>query len=1029
MNAKENARRMNGSDSLVGPTYNPLLQLVPNRITKLRQQLAALLWRDVEPVPIFGGPVNAEFLPLDQGMRQPMHPVPAGELFGQPIGAWQQRWFRADIPAAQTAAPRTLHWDCNGETTAYLDGKPYAGLDVAHTIIPVPARSCTLWLDCGTYQTCVWHSGRGIDKYGLRFDSARIATRDDVAWEIYWDLDVLAQWMEHLLRQDNLSETIKQWGPYPEIGSVNPILRHLLRLLNDAHEAWELRGLEELGRRLKTIFAAYPAESWQMTATLTGHSHLDLVWLWPEEVGERKTVHTVATALRLLEQYPEYRFLWSSPVSYDVLKRREPALLDDVRKAIAGGRWEATGGAWVEIDTMLAGGEALARALVLGQRKFMEIRGEPSRVLWLPDCFGFSANLPQLMQLAGIPYFATNKMGWNDTSVFPYHSFNWRSADGTEVLAHTFAAGDSPGVLASCARAYRQSDANRELMGYVGVGDGGGGTTVASIEQMRRLGNLAQTPRAEWGNTEQFFGRLEAKRAHLPTYEGELYLEFHRGVFTSQAAFKLTHRRFEDALQAWEAVRVVTGGGPVPEEPWQRLAFSQFHDLLPGSAIALAYRQLGEELSRRTADCLSAVQCELAEAVEVDTSWPGCTVFNPLAFARTVVVNMPDSAQPVSVALGGLETVVVTPASGLSSAAPWQVSASVLDNGVIRAEFDVSGRLIAVTDAAGGWPLAAPCDFVLHPDLSPNFDAWDIDHCAVQRSIGTAGPMTLHVVEHGPVRAILRGEASLGEHSTLQVNYVLEAGSECLRLDLTVDWHEQARLLKFAVPGSARGRQAFFGAPYGTVARSQVPGLPRDEAAWEVPATRWVATGDDTGRDGLLLLFERTSGVSCRDGFIGLSLLRAPRDPAHEWPAQCVADHRPALPFDNGTHCIRLAMARFTGLESAPSARAEALFVPPVVVPGVARKRPVPPFRVDGLGSVVPAWVLPATGEGFIVRLHETAGRSGAVRVEFAQPPRTVEAVDLLEQPQSHCDLHRLQSNIFECKISAHQLLNLRVTP
>ena len=1011
------------------PTYNPLLQLVPNRITKLRQQLAGKLWRDFENVPVFGGPVNGEFLSLDEGMNQPMRTVPAGELFGQPTGAWQQRWFRLDIPVAKTATSRFLHWDCNGETTVYFDGKPYAGLDVAHSVILVPAKDCTLWLDCGTYQTCVWHPGRAIDTYGLRFDSAKLATRDEMAWEVYWDLEVLAQWMEHLLRQDNLADTIKQSGPYPEIGAANPVLRQLLRLLDEAHEAWELRGLAELGQNLKAIFAAFPAESWQMTATLVGHSHLDLVWLWPEEVGERKTVHTIATALRLLEQYPEYRFLWSSPVSYDVLKRREPSLFEDVRKAIAGGRWECTGGAWVETDTMLAGGEALARALAMGQRKFMEIRGAPSRILWLPNCFGFSAGLPQLMQLAGIPYFATNKMGWNAVSVFPYHTFNWRSADGAEVLAFSFSAGDSPGALAWCAKNYRQSDVNSELMSYVGVGDGGGGTTIATIEQMRRLGNLALTPRAKWGSAESFFERLEAKRAKLPTYEGELYLEFHRGIFTSQTAFKLAHRQFEAALQSWEAVRVATGGEPVPEEQWQRLVFSQFHDALPGSSIALAYQQLGDELRQRTTDCLSAAKGELAKASDVDAAQPGCTVFNPLAFARTVVVDVPDGAQKklVSVTLRGLETAVVKPLAEPAAAAKWQVSERVLDNGVVRAEFDDIGRLTGVRDAAGAWPLAEPCDFVLHPDFPPSFDAWDIDHCAVQRRIGTAGPMTLQVVEQGPVRAILRSEAGLGERSRLQVDYVLEAGADCIRLDITVDWQEKARLLKFAVPSSARGRQAFFGAPYETVARSQVPGLPRDEAAWEVPATRWLATGDDMGCNGLLVLFERTCGVNCRDGSIGLSLLRAPQDPAHEFSSQCVSDRRPQHSPDNGTHHMRLAMARFSGLQSSPAARAEALFVPPVIVPGLARKLPATPFQVSGLASVMPAWVLPASDGGYIVRLHETAGCSGTVHVEFAQAPRSVAAVDLLEQPQDGGGVRRVQPKVFECRIGSHQLLSLKV--
>lgn len=1014
----------------MNPSYNHLPQLVPNRITKLRQQLSGMLWQNHEDVAVYGGPVNPEFLPLAEGMNQPMRPVSPGEVFGEPNGAWQQRWFRLDIPAEKAASARYLHWDCNGETTAYLNGKPYAGLDVAHTFIPLPPGESTLWLDCGTYQTCVWHPGRAIDAFGLRFDSSKTAVRNEIAWEVYWDLEVLAQWMEHLLRQDNLADAIKQWGPYPEVGPANPVLRQLLRRLDAAHEAWEAKGLQELGSHLKEIFAAFPAENWQMSATLAGHSHLDLVWLWPEAVGERKTVHTMATALRLLEQYPEYRFLWTSPVSYDVLGRHEPALLDDVRGAIAGGRWEATGGGWVEMDTMLAGGEALARGLVIGQRKFTQVRGEPSRILWLPDCFGFSANLPQIMRLAGLPYFATNKMQWNAVTVFPYDSFKWRAQDGTEALAHFFSAGDSPGALAWCARNYRQSDVNKELMSYVGVGDGGGGTTVATLEQMRRLDNLALTPRAAWGGAESFFERLDSKRTDLPTYEGELYLEFHRGIFTSQAAFKLAHRRFESALQTWEAVRVVSGGPAVPEEQWQRLAFSQFHDVLPGSSIALAYEQLGSELAARTADCLAAARRELSEAADIDASRSGFTIFNPLAYARTVTVDLPGLEEPVSVRLNGLETTVIAAPELIAQSEPrWSVDRHVLDNGIIRVEFDNGGRISGVSDAGGAWPLAAPCEFTLHPDFPPNFDAWDIDHCAVQRIIGKCDPMVLSVVEKGPVRSTLRGDAKIGERSKLRVDYVLEAGSGCIRIEVAVDWREQGRLLKFFAQCSARGPLAYFGGPYATVARPQSPSFPREEAAWEVPATRWAAASNTAGTDGLLVLFEHTRGVGCRDGQIGVSLLRAPQDPAHEFASQCVAQGRPTLSPDNGRHAIALALSRFTGLESAPAALADSLFVAPVVLPGVARKLTHAPFDVTGHASVTPAWVLPASDTGYIIRLHETAGCAGAIQVKFASPPKAVEPVDFLEHPLAEVHSRALRPELYECTIGAHQIVSLKILP
>ena len=552
-------------------------------------------------------------------------------------------------------------------------------------------------------------------------------------------------------------------------------------------------------------------------------------------------------------------------------------------------------------------------------------------------------------------------------------------------------------------------------MSYVGVGDGGGGTTIASLEQMRRLDNLALTPRARWGKAEDFFGRLDGLAEKLPVYDGELYLEFHRGVFTSQAAFKLRHRQFEAALQAWEAVRTVAGGGPVPVEHWQRLAFNQFHDILPGSSIALAYEQLGAEISERTKSCHEAAARELARFADVDETQPGVTVFNTLPHPRTVVVETPQGLS--SVPLQGLATAVATP-GGTGS---WTVSDRVLDNGALRAEFDEQGRLVRARDAAGEWPLAGACDFALHPDFPPNFDAWDVDHSAIQRVIATAGSMSLRVAECEPARATLRGTTQLGEQSRLEVAYVLEAGAHFLRVELTVDWRESARLLKFHAPTAARGRQAWFGAPYGTVARPQLPGMPREEAAWEVPATRWFATSNDAGTDGVLFLCERTSGVSCRDGHIGLSLLRAPQDPAYEFASQCVNDRKPDVPPDHGTHHIRFAMTRFTGLNHPPAALAEALFVPPVTVAGVARRLPAPPFRVTGLESVVSAWVLPAKNGSWVLRLVETAGCSGTVSVEFARPPLRVSLVDLLEQP-----LDTLMAP-FELAVHPYQLLSIKV--
>ena len=1028
---------------------NPLLQLVPSRIEKLRERLGDYLWTDEKPVRVQGGPVNESFLSLADGMQQSMREVVPGEWFGAPGGAWQQRWFRLDIdaPAPSETGRRFLHWDCNGETTVYLDGTAYAGLDIAHTYIRLPDHACTFWLDCGTYQTGVWHPGRAIARDGLCFLDAHTAVRDELAWKVFWDLDILGQWMEHLLRRDGLGKIFEPGSPTPEIAAVDPVLRRALRMLDEAHEAWELGGMAALEKAAASIYAEFPAEPWQMQATFAGHSHLDLVWLWPEEVGERKTVHTMATALRLLEEYPEYRFMWTPPVSYDVAERRDPEMREKISEALAAGRWETTGGAWVETDTLLMGGESLARALVLGQRKYEDVRGEPSRVLWLPDCFGFSVNLPQLLRLAGVRYFATTKLDWNALTEFPHHTFHWRAPDGSTVLAHhltPFFTGDFTGSLVKMARAYRQSDVNRELMSYAGIGDGGGGTTVAAIEQMRRLDNLAGVPRARWGGVEDWFERTEGLADRLPVHDGELFLELHRGIHTSQAGFKDRFRCLESALQSWEALRAVSGAGPVPEEHWQRLAFAQFHDILPGSSIRLAYEQMGPELERRTSDIETRTREELAKRADVDPDADGITVFNPLPIDRHVVVADRDG-NPVSLAIKGLETVSVPnvahvgPTCTGADLGPRSVtgditaSGTVLDNGIIRAEFDERGRLCRVSDHWGDWPLAGPCEFALHPDHPPHADAWEIDYTTVHRVLGVAGDMTLSVQSEGPVRAILRGEAAVGDKSRLQVDYILDRDANCLRIESCIEWNEESRLLKLRVPGALRGRNAWYGAPYGVVARPQWPASTHEAAMWEVPATRWAAAPNDAGNDGLLLLFDRARGVSCHGGTLALSLLRAPVYPTAEgMQGEGTPEAGQGDRGDHGRHVVRLALSRFGGLAGdrglpPPVALADSLFAPLVVVPGRAR-RPVPsPFRVDGLPSAVPSWVLPATEEGIIVRLVESAGCRGDVKLTFADAPSTVEAVDLLERPMSAVDIRRTNDKTVECRINPYQVLSLRV--
>jgi alpha-mannosidase len=1029
------------------PKLNPLPELIPNRIVMLRNLLRASIWEGHADVPVEISPILDAPLPVAQAPALSYAPIAPGAYFGRPFGDWQQCWFKVTVPAAQPdqEGRRYFFWDVRGETTAYLDGQPYAGLDVAHPFFKLPDRACTLYLDCATYQTCIWYPGsKPVDRYGLRFEGAWISSRDLKLWETYWDLHILVEYLSFLLKRDGLGDMVRPWGPYPAPQKAHPIVRKLLARFDEVWLAWEKGGFEAIAPLLKAIFAAFPAETWQPKMTMIGHSHLDLVWMWPEEEGERKAIHTIATALRWLDEYPQYRFMWTSPHTMQQVEERFPAVYAQIQNYLRAGRWEATGGAWVEFDTLIACGEALGRSLVLGQNRFVQLRGEISDTVWLPDCFGFNGFLPQIMRLAGIQNFYTTKLSWNSQTHVPYDSFLWRSSDGSQVLTHLDCTAPDHEPLANLvgmAELYRETAVNNELLKSIGIGDGGGGTTYDQIEMINRLGSLAQIPATTWGSVEDFFDRLGQSAEKLPVYEGELYLEFHRGIYTTQSEFKRRYRGLERALQTWESARVLAGGGSIPDSYWERLFFTQFHDALPGSSIKLVYDQLGANLEALAAQAMQQAAADAARALiqqlGAGEQW---AVFNPLAIDRQVVVELPAPVPGAALQKAGEKWLAALSVPGLSVAAvtagippAWEVTPRVLDNGLLRVEFDEQGQIRRVCDRGGGtcseWPLAGTPQFILHPDLPPTFDAWEIDHIATRQNVKTISALALRVAESGPVRAVLSGKVDLSAASQMEVRYILEANRPALQVELNLDWQEDHRLLRFYLPTQLRGRMARYGAPFGAVERPQVPGGPREEAMWEVPGSRWAAVLNDPGTDGLAIVTEAKYGFACRDGELALTLLRAPADPGEpDQPQRLRPQHSP----DCGPHTLRFAVSRYTPAGSAghlsTAALAETLYAPTLLaqVESVAAHRP--PFRFSGdLRGLVPSWVLPArTGPGYILRLHETLGESGTLELAFAEPVQ-VQMVDLLERAIEKSTLEQPEPSAVKLGYGPYQVISLYV--
>ncbi|MFW5751589.1 MAG: alpha-mannosidase, partial [Planctomycetota bacterium] len=900
---------------------NPLTQLTPRRIRGLEQMLAGRVWQRREALAVTSSATLEQEVGVDAAGGLDYAPMSSGEAFSPPDGAWQQRWFRLAIPAAAAdeVGRRHLIWQCNGEGCVYIDGLPWAGLDPGHPSCPLPDTACELFIDVGTYQTAIWVDNGFLNGQPCRFTGAWLGLRDLDLWQLYHDVRVIMDWLRLKLR-DTAHAREDGVGYKPAFERLEPVVRRALHLMDRACDLYELGELGELQMHMARVYSELRGCAWEGEVALVGHAHMDLVWLWPERVTRRKGVHFFSTVLRLLERYPEFTFLQSQPALYEMVAERAPGLMPAVRAHIASGRWEATGAMEVEADTIIPCGEALARNLIYGQQRFVELCGRPSRTLWLPDVFGYSACLPQMLRQVGVDRFFTTKIAWSDITRFPHTSLRWRGLDGSEVLTHlcksSYNGGCEIDLLDAAVRGNDQGGVHAEQLLPTGLGDGGGGPSEEMLERARRTRDLAGLPRTRWSTCEAFFDRLEQVRPELPVYEGELYLELHRGTYTTQSAFKQVHRRAERALLAHEALRVLSGGSGIDAADWRRLIFAQFHDAIPGSSITDVYAELAAELGE-----LCARQERAATALCEQPGASGLRVVNPWPLPRTLSVQL-DASQRGDPALGlrtddgtpvplqrcaspgadiwlarvrvsACAAVGVHPDPAAADAAAIHASATELDNGIVRAGFDAQGQLCTLR--ADGRELAIErCGLWLYPDHPTHHPAWEIEREALSLGCALDSDGPAQVLEAGPARAVLSSTIQIAQRSCAELRYILQADSDQLEIELTVDWNEADLLLKYRIDTGYRGRLARFGTPFGSMTRSQYPGLPHEEAQFEVCFNRWLALTDAGEEDGLALIAEAKYGCDVRDGSVGLSLLRAPPGPD------------PAA--DRGAHTIRFAL-------------------------------------------------------------------------------------------------------------------------
>jgi alpha-mannosidase len=967
-----------------------LLALVPNRVNAAINRLQGGIWTDFRPLKVEATAAGPAQLSWKAAMKLPRRPVKDETFWGR---LFDQRWCRIVLP--NWTAPAYLNWKDQGEATLYLDGKPYYGFDVAHRFCRLPAGRKEAWIESNCVQSAIWHPEvEGMDRSGSYFSGAALCRRDEEAWHGYHDLKCLFDTALDLRTRDNpaLTTQLNAWGVQPSTHKASPVYRQLLRALDEAVDAYDSQGIPAMRKKLAAAYRYFRKDKSWVTCVLTGHAHVDLVWLWPERIGELKAVHSFATMNRLMEDYPEFRFAYSQPASYEAVKKRSPELYREVVRRIRSGKWQATGAMYVESDTLLACGEALGRSFTLGQKAFRAINERAAKLNWLPDVFGYSACLPQLMKLTGVDYFFTTKMTWNVITRFPHSSFIWKGNDGSEVLAHvTQESGYVTHMRVQDVKApmygHQQADVHPEYLLPTGYGDGGGGPTDEMCEAARRLDALPGMPAIAWDQPEQFFERLDKIRDRLPTHQGECYLEFHRGTLTSHGELKAIFRRLERALQVAEAAAAATGKRWDMEHAWKRLVFAQFHDYIPGSSVWDVYQEGWPELRQLADEQLAKSQGALGKT---GTRW---CVFNPHALPVQRRVRDPKTKKDVLVALppfSGSELESVTVREGF---APVAVSAGrKVSNGLVEFEVNGDGWIKALVWEGQTVPLRDPLGQLgVYPDRPSNFEVWEIDrHTLSLAEIGKEAA-AIKPWKDGDLCRGIEVTRKLGKESRARVIYALEAGSPLVHITVELDWKEPEYLLKMHFPTAFAATNARFGAPFGSVLRPQVILDQASEAKWEVPLSRYLAVFDEGESEGLFLVTESKYGATVRDGTIGLSLVRSPRVPGFESHARAWPSHLTRLkvssPYaDIGKHVIRLALGRYANdlpRERQPAAVAETLFTEPVVYSGAALAPVLE--AIEGGETLVPAWIMPLEGKAWLLRLHEAGGRRGSVRVRLAK--------------------------------------------
>ncbi len=1007
------------------------------RIDRWRQEHPHHFYSPVGELELEGFVTREQLLP-EEAARRAYAPMPEGTAWG---AKWEYAWFRTTVVVPEEVAGERLVLALRpgGESAVFVDGVAAGAVDREHTEITLAREAVPGTRYEILSETYAGHgprvSGGGPvgngresvpeppDKQAVVGQSTFGVWNEEV-YQLYIEVETLYDIREHLdansLRVDEIDQALCDYTtvvdfelPPDEMQStVREARKRLAPLLSKVN-----------GSTVPTMYAF-------------GHSHIDVAWLWPLEETERKCVRTFGTQLALMDEYPEYRFLQSQPHLYWMVKNKYPDLYERVRQAVARGQWVPEGGMWVEADTNISGGEALVRQFLYGKRFMQDEFGVDCELLWLPDVFGYSGNMPQIMRGAGCKYFATAKIFWayNGGDPFPYNTFTWEGIDGSQVLVHLCndynSRANAGSVIERWTQRVQKSHISSRFFPF-GWGDGGGGPTRDHLESLRRLGNLEGAPRVVMPHPLAYFYDEEAKGVPANRYVGELYFQGHRGTLTTQARTKRGNRKSELALreaEIWLAAANALKGLASPkaelDDAWRRVLLNQFHDIIPGSSIHRVYEEAEAAYAEAIATATDLTDRALS-ALTIDDG--GVTAFNSLSWPRSALVELPAGACAAASSQGeALVTQQVgnvcvaevqLPACGWTTVLPTSESApapadgvvatpDLLENEHLRVTLNRFGEITSIWDKDAQRELAAgPCNSLrLYKDVPTWFDAWDVDSMYELTPVPLEDEARIEVLTQGPLVGMLRVERKLNDSMLHQV-ITLRRGSRRIDFESAIDWRERHKLLKVNFPVDIHAHEPVHEIQFGHIRRPNHKSRPFDADRFEVANHKWTAL--EEGARGCAVLNDCKYGVNVDRNSINLTLLRSPL--------------APDMTADQGTQEVAFSFYAWNGplVESDLVREAYALNVPVRTAPGSAQTTSL--LSLDVANVVIDTVKLAEDGSGdLIVRAYEAMRTATECTLNTALDVASAVATDLLErgdQPLSVSDGSvRLAFRPFEIK-------------